>query len=656
MQYRLAAALGLMMWVLAMPAMAAPPEPMPVDFFAGPEKFKSALLSPDGKHIAFTYEEGNNQSKLAVAKSDLSEVTAVYAYGDGLHVGNAVWANNERLLMYVWRNTGYLDGREKYAQVFIGGHDGSNQRELESGNFSMWVVDGMHADPEHILMARSYFGPDPNLKLHRVNVNTARSKLIGGGPDKEPGAYLSDFHFDSEDRFRVAIETHPGAREYEAEDDRYRFHYKPIGGEWASLKIETKRQMPEYNGLGFGPDDREFYFLSNFDQAHHDTLGVFKFDFESETISLAFRHPDVDVRYALGGPKDIILGIGLEPGYPEHIYFYPEHPVVRQRKSVEATFPGQRVSFTSFSRDGSMAAVRVRSDRNPGELYLFRDGSLQFLAAAKADADPARLGTQEAFVMQARDGVQLYGYITLPPGQEDQDLPMVVMPHGGPHGPYDEWGYDPDVQLLASNGYAVLQVNFRGSGGYGQDFEAMGYQKWGREMQDDITDATLWAINERIADPDRICIAGASYGGYASLMAVVREPDLYQCAIPIAGVYSLPMMRKKGDYRRNRRASNVFLDDYLGRDEDDLIARSPAYHVDQIKADLFFIHGTEDVRVPIDQAEFVRDQLDDAGISYEWMERDEGHGFTQLENRRDMYEAILMFLDQHIGEKRVVQR
>lgn len=233
---------------------------------------------------------------------------------------------------------------------------------------------------------------------------------------------------------------------------------------------------------------------------------------------------------------------------------------------------------------------------------------------------------------------------------------MVVMPHGGPHGPYDEWGYDPDVQLLASNGYAVLQVNFRGSGGYGQDFEAMGYQKWGREMQDDITDATLWAINERIADPDRICIAGASYGGYASLMAVVREPDLYQCAIPIAGVYSLPMMRKKGDYRRNRRASNVFLDDYLGRDEDDLIARSPAYHVDQIKADLFFIHGTEDVRVPIDQAEFVRDQLDDAGISYEWMERDEGHGFTQLENRRDMYEAILMFLDQHIGEKRVVQR
>ncbi len=653
MQRQFAAVMALIMTVLSLPAGAAPPEPLPVEFFAAPAKFKTALLSPDGKHIAFTYEEGNNEGKLAIAKSDLSEITAVYAFGDGKHVGNALWANDERLLMYVWKNTGYLDGRRQDMQIFIGGFDGSNRREVETSSRSaMWSVDGLESDPDHIMMARWYQERGTDIRLYRVNVNTGDARRYGDGPDLEVGAYLSDMSFDSQDRFRAAVEVHPGAKEYEADDDRYRFHYRPVDGQWASLTIDAQREQPEYEVLGFGPGDQEFYFLSNFDQAHNDTMGLFKFDFATGEISLVFRHPDVDVQSAVYGPLGTVLGVTFEPGYPERLYLYPDDPVVIQRQALDAAFPGQEVFVTSFSRDGSTAAVRVSSDRNPGELYLFRDNKLQFLAAAKADADPSRLGVQEAFTLQARDGVKLYGYLTLPPGREDRNLPMVVMPHGGPHGPYDRWGYDPDVQVLASNGYAVLQVNFRGSGGYGQDFETMGHGKWGREMQDDITDATLWAIREGVADRDRICLYGVSYGGYASLMGVVREPDLYQCAIPSAGVYSLPMMRKKGDFRLNPRAANAFLDNYLGTDEDDLVARSPAYQVDKIKADLFIIHGTQDVRVPFDQATFLRDQLDDAGMSYEWMQRDEGHGFTQVDNRIDMYQAMLAFLDKHIGEDR----
>lgn len=204
---------------------------------------------------------------------------------------------------------------------------------------------------------------------------------------------------------------------------------------------------------------------------------------------------------------------------------------------------------------------------------------------------------------------------------------------------------------LASRGYAVLQINFRGSGGYGSDFERSGYRQWGRKMQDDVTDATLWAINEGVADPGRICIYGGSYGGYASLQAVVREPDLYKRAIGVVGVYSLPLMWKKSDGRTYaREASNAWLDEFIGKDETELEAYSPAFNVDRIKANLFIIHGSKDKRVPIDHAELLARQLDAIDKPYEWMVRAEGHCFTQVKNRVDQFNAIFEFLDRNIGE------
>lgn len=227
---------------------------------------------------------------------------------------------------------------------------------------------------------------------------------------------------------------------------------------------------------------------------------------------------------------------------------------------------------------------------------------------------------------------------------------LVVYPHGGPHGPRDFWRFDQDAQMLASRGYAVLQLNFRGSGGYGREFMYSGYRKWGLEMQDDLTDATNWAIESGLADAKRICIYGASYGGYASLMGIVKEPDLYQCAIGYVGVYSLPMMFEEGDITDSQFGIN-YLNQALGTDQEDLKRRSLAYNVDKIKAAVFLVHGAKDERVPIEQAQFLMRQLDKRGYPYELMIKEkEGHGFYKEEHRLELYERMLTFLEKHIGK------
>ena len=230
--------------------------------------------------------------------------------------------------------------------------------------------------------------------------------------------------------------------------------------------------------------------------------------------------------------------------------------------------------------------------------------------------------------------------------------------HGGPFGIADRWRYNPEAQFFAHHGFATLQVNYRGSGNRGEDFIRMGYREWGGKMQDDVTDATLWAIEQGIADPDRICIYGGSYGGYATLMGVVKEPDLYKCGVGYVGVYDLKWFRggdgsdfsRNNNFRDARRNFERFMSTAVGEDAESLDPSSPVHHVDKIKAELFIVHGAADVRVPVGHAYRLRDALDEIGKDYEWMIKDkEGHGFRDVDNRVDLYSAMLTFFDKHIG-------
>jgi dipeptidyl aminopeptidase/acylaminoacyl peptidase len=224
----------------------------------------------------------------------------------------------------------------------------------------------------------------------------------------------------------------------------------------------------------------------------------------------------------------------------------------------------------------------------------------------------------------------------------------VVMPHGGPHGVRDWWEFDWEVQLLANRGYAVLQVNFRGSGGYGRDFEAAGYGEWGAKMQDDVTDATRWAIEQKIAPADRTCIYGISYGGFAALMGAAREPELYRCAIGYAGVYDLELMWESGDVPDSRRG-RAYLERVLGTDVAKLRAQSPVHNAQNIKAPVLLIHGKADGRADYEHAQRMKAALEKNNKKVEWLSLGrEGHGIYDENTRREVYERILQFLDANL--------
>jgi dipeptidyl aminopeptidase/acylaminoacyl peptidase len=315
-------------------------------------------------------------------------------------------------------------------------------------------------------------------------------------------------------------------------------------------------------------------------------------------------------------------------------------------------FPGEDVALTSASHDGKRIVFFVHADSDPG-VYVLYDAATKKVTSLfqrRSWLKPAAMASTEPIDVKARDGLALHGYVTRPLAMENaKQLPMVVLVHGGPYGYRDRWTFDSDVQMLANHGYAVLQINFRGSGGYGDAFEKAGYREWGGKMQDDVTDATRWAVEQGIADRNRICIFGTSYGGYAAMEGATKEPDLYRCAIANAGVYDLRLMASSGDIPQFLFGQN-YLKTVLGENQDELYDRSPIAHIDRLKAKVMLIVGGADTRVPATQGERLHDALDRAGIKHEWIyERSEGHGFYDEAHVAAMDQKIVTFLDAQIG-------
>jgi dipeptidyl aminopeptidase/acylaminoacyl peptidase len=312
------------------------------------------------------------------------------------------------------------------------------------------------------------------------------------------------------------------------------------------------------------------------------------------------------------------------------------------------------VSFEGRSDDDRLFMVRVYGDRNPGEYFLFdaSTGQAKFLLAQRSWIKPETMAAMKPVSIKARDGQQLHGYLTLPPGREAKDLPLVVMAHGGPHGVRDVWGFDPEVQLLASRGYAVLQLNFRGSAGYGSAFRMAGYGQWGDAMVRDLLDGMQWVVGQGIADPKRVCAYGASYGAFAALQGAALAPDAFRCTAGYVGVYSIPLMFKDGDIPEEESGRN-FLHRVHPESSAEQQAQSPAYNVDKIRIPVMLVQGAKDVRVPISQYRMLKDRLEDAGNPPEItiVERKEAHGFYDFQNQVDLYNTMEKFLDKHIGER-----
>jgi dipeptidyl aminopeptidase/acylaminoacyl peptidase len=497
-----------------------------------------------------------------------------------------------------------------------------------------YVVDALPRDDHNVVVSVMPFSSDPYTRAERMDVRSGRRTPITRAPVRN-ARFVTDNNGDV--RFALGAGV----------DNVNKLYFRNGEGPWTLINDETVSNRIEVP-LGFSEDNTVAYL-----QIEHDSGpdSIVAMDIAGGTRKQVLRDDDTDpdhVIYRTG--TSIPVGAVLIDGKPRAEFFDPASGDARQYRSLQAAFAGEFPLITSTTSDGKLVLVRTHSDRNPGDFYVFDTVAKKasHLISRRDWFDPAKMAEMRPVAFAARDGLPLKGYLTVPPGSDGKSLPVVVMPHGGPFGIFDAWEFDDDNQFLAAAGYAVLQVNFRGSGNHGRAFRKAGARQWGGKMQDDVTDATRWAIEQGIADPKRICIFGGSYGGYAALMGAAKEPALYRCAAGYVGVYDLPTMHSHGDIQQ-RGSGETFLREWIG-EKDALGAVSPNRIADRIKAPVFLAAGGEDQRAPIEHSRMMEKALKSAGVPVETLYYPtEGHGFYVEANRREFYARLLAFLNRHIG-------
>lgn len=623
-----------------------------VQRFIRKDKFESIKISPGGEYLAATVPL-EDRTVLAIIRRADNQLTGTFALAKNSHVSGFWWVNPGRVVLSVAEKFGQLDQPLGTGELFAMDADGgkatvlvgyrigtqqvgSNIQQKKPEQVHAFLVDSLPADDKGVVVSIWPWSDDPFTRAERLDVYTGRRTPIARAPVRN-----ADFTTDNLGQVRFAH----GA----GIDNARKLYYRDgKGSDWQLVNDEAVSKRAEHP-LGFNRDQTIAYL--QVEQASGPDA-VVAWNIATGERKEVLRNPNVDPdSIVYSQDSDMVpVGVVFADGTPSVRFFADDVPEARLYRSLEAAFPGEAVKVTSRTADGKLALVQVSSDRNPGDFYLFNVEAkkLDYALSRRDWLDPDAMGATQPVKLSARDGTDLHGFLTLPKGASGKQMPMVVLPHGGPFGIRDYWGFDPETQLLASAGYAVLQVNFRGSGGYGRSFHQAGAREWGKSMQDDVTDATRWAVQQGIADPQRICLYGASYGAYASLTGVAKEPDLYRCAAGYVGVYDLGMMHTRGDIQR-RGSGETYLNEWIGP-RNGLASVSPVNMAERIKVPVFLAAGGEDERAPVQHTELMERRLKAAGVPVETLyKKTEGHGFYKPENQQEYYTRLLAFFNRHLG-------
>jgi len=595
------------------------------DFFKNPES-TGYDLSPDGAHIAFL-KPWQKRLNVHVQKIGEEEVTRITSATER-DIAGFIWANNERIA-YVQDTAG-----DENFRLYAVNIDGSGFQELTPfEKVRVGIVDELENDPEHMLI-------DMNKRdarvfdVYRININTGQMEMIAQNPGN-----ITGWMTDHDGKLRIALTTdgvNTGVLYRDTEKDDFQ-------------TLVTTSFKDTFNPLFFTFDNKNLYVASNIGR---DKEAIYEYNVEKkENIRLIYEHPEVDVNTLMKSDKrKKITGTYY---YTEklHYHFFDEDREQLQAE-LERRLPGYEVRVYSMSKDETKVLVRTFSDRSLGAYYFLDRGTNEFLKLV--DVSPwlneDELCKMEPVSYTSRDGLTIHGYLTLPKGLKPKNLPAVINPHGGPWD-RDTWGFLPDVQFLANRGYAVLQMNFRTSTGYGREFWEAGFKQNGLAIQDDITDGVKWLIDRGVADPERVGIYGGSYGGYCTLAGLAFTPDLYACGVDYVGISSFfTILEGIPPYWEPMREMFYEMVGHPEKDKELLERISPLFHADKIKAPLFVAQGANDPRVNKIESDQIVEAVKKRGVEVEYMVKDnEGHGFRNEENRFDFYRAMEKFLAKHLG-------
>lgn len=619
-------------------------------------------LSPDGKHMLARVRIDGRVSLIFIETATMKAVSGVRAPEKG-EIHSAEWINEERVVYQLQEDQRRYDQPIPTGELFAVNVDGSRSTILfgyragdEQAGSRISSREDVRASAEVI----SYLPNDDKYILIAEYPWSREGNVLYDDRTKSPNVVL--LNVDSGKRRKIENIPFPGATIFSTQNGEVNFvrwrdenntiqtaYRKSEKDDWTPFETSN---IPDFIPIALNNDGDKVFAYGDLGDQELNT--IYQLDLKTREATQLFSDITSDIE---GLNWDLELNMPVVGfSYPDKVK-YSYAPVSSKaaslHKSLVTAFGGQKISLSSQSKDGKLILVKVESDINPGEYYLFNTetNGAQFVWANRSWINPNDLAKKQAISFAAQDGLNIHGYITLPQNTKDDDeVPLVVMIHGGPHGVRDFWEFDTEVQLLANRGFAVLQVNFRGSGGYGDLFKRAGYQEWGGKMIQDIVDGTHYALNNFPLDKSKICVYGASYGGYAALMATVRAPELYKCAVGYVGLYDLNLAYTDSDITRSL-GGQAYLEMAIGTDPDELFANSPVNFAKDIKANIMLIHGEKDARVSVMNSEIMKERLEEVGKEVPYLNFSRaGHGVYDESGRLELYGNLVEFIQANIGE------
>lgn len=608
----------------------------PLEAFARRPALRNMAISPNGSNISYIVSQGD-RSIAMVAPREAGDGKPVMSSDPGkFDLSWCSWANDTRLLCGV-RGMVFETNHVYPVTRLVGVNaDGTNMKvlvqknDLGSAQLQDQILDWTPDEPDTVLIQQDD-DADGFPSVFALNVNGGQMTLR-----ERQQAPIRAFGTDGKGNVRFA-------RGFRDTTEIYYYARLEKETEWRELaKAKAFSGDSALFPIAPAPGVNQAYAIG----PHEGRSALWTMDLtDQKPPQLVFSHPLVDASNPMFTADGRLVGIGYELDRP--MVHFTDEKLRALMRGISKLRPDSLNYISDYSRDEQQYVVVSYSDVDAGTYLLLdlKTNKVKTLGTQFPSLDPAQLGRMRSISYKAADGTEIPGYLTAPPGVRAEKLPLIVMPHGGPVA-RDSWEYDMVRAFLVSRGYAVLQMNFRGSSGYGKTWQRSAHQDWGGLTYSDITDGARWAVAQGIADPARMCIVGWSFGGYAALLGAVRNPDLYKCSASIAGVSDLKQLLDEGRYF----SGNQFWREQIGTNGDKLRADSPLRHVEEIKMPVLMVHGERDYQVDVEHSRRMAAALKRARKSHRAVfVKDATHQLERESDRTTLLTELEKFLVENLG-------